>query len=77
MRFNQADEFTRRELMIKMAGTALGVSLAPMFGASVVILMVWLPDGLLSIPDKLRARAAAREASAARKAAAGRIGVSS
>jgi branched-chain amino acid transport system permease protein len=42
----------------------------PMFGAAVVLLMVWLPDGLLSIPDRLRARAAAREASAARKISA-------
>ena len=42
----------------------------PMFGLAVVILMVWLPDGLLSIPDRLRARRAAREASAARKLSA-------
>jgi branched-chain amino acid transport system permease protein len=54
----------------------------PMFGASVVVLMVWLPDGLLSIPTRLRDRRAAREASAARAkaasaaAAAGRAGVS-
>ena len=26
------------------------------FGASVVLLMIWLPDGLLSLPDRLRAR---------------------
>ncbi|MGH6637869.1 MAG: branched-chain amino acid ABC transporter permease, partial [Polaromonas sp.] len=43
----------------------------PMFGAAVVLLMVWLPDGLLSIPDRIRDRRAAREASAARKIAAG------
>ncbi|WP_411878910.1 branched-chain amino acid ABC transporter permease [Polaromonas sp. YR568] len=52
----------------------------PMFGASVVVLMVWLPDGLLSIPTRIRDRRAAREASAARSAAAaaaGRAGVSS
>ncbi len=42
----------------------------PMFGAAVVLLMVWLPDGLLSIPDRLREKRAAREASAARKLAA-------
>lgn len=42
----------------------------PMFGAAVVALMVWLPDGLLSIPDRMRARRAAREASAARQASA-------
>jgi len=40
------------------------------FGAAVVLLMIWLPDGLLSIPDRLRARRASREASAARAAAA-------
>eukprot|EP01041_Mallomonas_annulata_P015708 gene15708-33182_t len=28
----------------------------PMFGAAVVLLMVWLPDGLLSIPSRLRAK---------------------
>ena len=46
----------------------------PMFGAAVVLLMVWLPDGLLSIPDRMRARREAREASAARASAAGKIG---
>ena len=40
------------------------------FGASVVLLMIWLPDGLLSIPDRLRAKRQSREASAARTAAA-------
>ena len=40
------------------------------FGAAVVLLMIWLPDGLLSIPDRIRARRQAREASAARQAAA-------
>ncbi|WP_332778448.1 branched-chain amino acid ABC transporter permease [Polaromonas sp.] len=49
----------------------------PMFGAAVVVLMVWLPDGLLSIPDRIRDRRAAREASAARMAAAQKIGVAS
>jgi len=39
------------------------------FGTSVVLLMLWLPDGLLSIPDKLRAKRLSREASAARAAA--------
>jgi branched-chain amino acid transport system permease protein len=42
-----------------------------------VLLMVWLPDGLLSIPDRIRSRRAAREASQARAAAAGRIGAPS
>ena len=49
----------------------------PLFGASVVLLMIWLPDGLLSIPDRIRAKRAARVASATRKAAAGRIGAAS
>ena len=49
----------------------------PMFGAAVVLLMVWLPDGLLSIPDRLREKRDARAASAARSAAASRIGAAS
>ena len=40
------------------------------FGAAVIVLMLWLPDGLLSIPDRLKARRQSREASAARSAAA-------
>ena len=31
------------------------------FGAAVVLLMLWLPDGLLSIPDRLKARRLARQ----------------
>ena len=40
------------------------------FGLAVVLLMLWLPDGLLSIPDRLRNRRQAKEASAARAASA-------
>ena len=40
------------------------------FGTAVVLLMIWLPDGLLSLPDRLRARRQSRLESAARKAAA-------
>ena len=40
------------------------------FGTAVVLLMLWLPDGLLSIPDRIKARRQSREASAARSAAA-------
>ncbi len=40
------------------------------FGSAVVLLMIWLPDGLLSIPDRIRAKRLAREASAARAASA-------
>lgn len=47
------------------------------FGVAVILLMLWLPDGLLSIPDKLRAKKHAREASAARAAAAAKIGAQS
>lgn len=39
------------------------------FGLAVILLMLWLPDGLLSIPDRLRARRQAREALAQRAAA--------
>lgn len=38
------------------------------FGAAVVLLMIWLPDGLLSIPERLRARRLGKEANAARHA---------
>jgi branched-chain amino acid transport system permease protein len=44
------------------------------FGAAVVMLMLWLPDGLLSIPDRLKAKRQARQASAARTAAAAQLG---
>jgi branched-chain amino acid transport system permease protein len=44
------------------------------FGSAVIVLMLWLPDGLLSIPDRIKARRQAREASAARAAAAKSIG---
>lgn len=47
------------------------------FGVAVIVLMLWLPDGLLSIPDRLRARRHAREASVARAAAAAKIGAAS
>ena len=49
----------------------------PMFGTAVVLLMVWLPDGLLSIPDRLRDRRVARDASAARAASAAAMGAKS
>jgi len=44
------------------------------FGSAVVMLMLWLPDGLLSIPERLKARRHAKEASAARSAAAAKLG---
>jgi len=39
------------------------------FGSAVVLLMIWLPDGLLSIPDRIKARRQSRAASADRAAA--------
>ena len=47
------------------------------FGVAVILLMLWLPDGLLSIPERLRAKRLAREASAARSAAAAKLGTQS
>ena len=44
------------------------------FGAAVVALMLWLPDGLLSLPDRLKARRMARDANAARAQAASHLG---
>ena len=40
------------------------------FGSAVVMLMIWLPDGLLSLPERLRAKQQSRAASAARAAGA-------
>jgi branched-chain amino acid transport system permease protein len=68
-----------------LLGTAVGVLLPEwlrfaqawylfVFGSAVVVLMLWLPDGLLSIPDRIKARRQAREASAARAAAAATLG---
>jgi hypothetical protein len=64
-----------------LLGSAVGVMLPEwlrfaqawylfVFGTAVVLLMIWLPDGLLSIPDRLRAKAQAREASDAAALAA-------
>ena len=49
----------------------------PMFGAAVILLMVWLPDGLLSVPDRLRDKKKAKEASIIRAQAASKLGVNS
>ncbi len=64
-----------------MLGAAVGVILPEwlrfaqawylfVFGAAVILLMIWLPDGLLSIPDRIRAKKQSRLASAERAAAA-------
>jgi branched-chain amino acid transport system permease protein len=63
-----------------MIGAAVGVILPEwlrfaqawylfVFGSAVVILMIWLPDGLLSIPDRIRAKRQSRDASALRASA--------
>ena len=63
-----------------MIGAAVGVILPEwlrfaqawylfVFGSAVVVLMIWLPDGLLSIPDRIRAKRQSREASALRASA--------
>jgi len=63
-----------------MLGAAVGVILPEwlrfaqawylfVFGSAVVVLMIWLPDGLLSITDRLRAKRQSREASALRASA--------
>ena len=44
MRFNNADEFTRRELMMKMAKATFGLSLAPMFGNTVATAADFVPN---------------------------------
>jgi branched-chain amino acid transport system permease protein len=36
------------------------------FGLAVIFLMIWLPDGLLSIPDRMKAKKLAKDASDAR-----------
>lgn len=67
-----------------MLGSAVGVLLPEwlrfaqawylaVFGAAVVVLMLWLPGGLLSIPDQLRMRRQARQAAEERAAAAARM----
>jgi branched-chain amino acid transport system permease protein len=43
------------------------------FGVAVILLMIWLPDGLLSIPEQLKLRRLARAASKAREQQASRI----
>ena len=69
-----------------MIGAAVGVILPEwlrfaqawylfVFGSAVVVLMIWLPDGLLSIPDRIRTKRQSREASALRAAAGKSQGV--
>ncbi len=47
----------------------------PLFGGVVVLMMVWLPDGLLSLPDRIRAKRDSKLASEKRAAAVSTMGV--
>jgi len=38
----------------------------PLFGGTVVLMMIWLPDGLMSLPDRIRAKRESKLASAKR-----------
>src|SRR5437764_548954 len=61
-------------------GFALERSLAYYYfvlGGAGVVRMLWRLDGLLSIPDRVKARGQAKEASATRAAAAAQLGVQS
>jgi branched-chain amino acid transport system permease protein len=71
-----------------MVGAAVGVLLPEWlrfaqawylfaFGVVVVLMMRWLPGGLMSLPDVLQARRAGRVAAAERAAAAARVEVQS
>lgn len=48
---------------IRDAAPALSNWYLPLFGAVVVLMMVWLPDGLLSLPDRLKEKRDSRKAS--------------
>jgi len=45
----------------------------PIFGLTVIMMMVWLPDGLMSIPDRIRAKRDSKLASAKRAEAKSEI----
>lgn len=55
---------------IRDAVPALANWYLPIFGLAVVVMMVWLPDGLMSLPDRIKARRDARRASHDRAQAA-------
>ncbi len=46
----------------------------PLFGAVVVLMMIWLPDGLLSLPDRIKAKRESRIASEKRANAPSTMG---
>ncbi len=47
----------------------------PLFGGVVVLMMIWLPDGLLSLPDRIKAKRDSKLASEKRAAAVSSMGV--
>ena len=51
---------------IRDAAPALANWYLPIFGLTVILMMVWLPDGLMSIPDRIRAKRDSKLASAKR-----------
>jgi branched-chain amino acid transport system permease protein len=48
---------------IRDAAPVLSNWYLPLFGAVVVLMMIWLPDGLLSLPDRLKEKRDSRKAS--------------
>ncbi len=48
---------------IRDAAPVLSNWYLPLFGMVVVLMMIWLPDGLLSLPDRLREKRDSRKAS--------------
>jgi branched-chain amino acid transport system permease protein len=46
----------------------------PLFGTAVVLMMVWLPDGLMSLPDRIKAKRDSRLAGEKRAQAASKLG---
>ncbi len=47
----------------------------PLFGGVVVLMMIWLPDGLLSLPDRIKAKRDSKLASEKRASAVSTMGV--
>jgi branched-chain amino acid transport system permease protein len=59
---------------IRDAAPVLSNWYLPLFGAVVVGMMIWLPDGLLSLPDRLREKRDSKKASAERAKHAASMG---
>jgi branched-chain amino acid transport system permease protein len=59
---------------IRDAAPVLSNWYLPLFGAVVVLMMIWLPDGLLSLPDRLKEKRDSRKASEDRAKRAADVG---